>query len=183
MSSSVPTWARPIRLKNNVVARGGYGINYVPLNINTQWGLSPYESNQFWIANNQVNNFVSGSTAYDWNNGYPGQPLYYSRTSSQTYLPTGNGSPWYVDPTTLRLGMVQNFNGGIEWEAAKNILLSANYVGNKGSRLHDGALETPLNYPSWATYSAILESGQVNAVVNDAGTGGGSRCALSLFGV
>ena len=157
------------RLKNNFVARGGYGITYVPLNINTQWGLSPYEDNQFWIANNQVNNFVSGSTAYDWNNGYPGQPLYYSRTSSQTYLPTGNGSPWYVDPTTLRLGMVQNFNGGIEWEAAKNILLSANYVGNKGSRLHDGALETPLNYPSWATYSAILEAGQVNAVVTSPG--------------
>lgn len=155
--------------KNNLVVRGGYSITYVPLNINTQWGLSPYEDNQFWIPNNQVNNFVSGSTAYNWDNGYPGQPLYYSRTSSQTYLPTGNGSPWYVDPTTLRLGMVQNFNGGIQWEAAKNILLSADYVGNKGFRLHDGALEDPINYPNWATYSALLESGQINAVVDDAG--------------
>ena len=163
-----PHFGADYRLKKNMVVRGGYGVFYVPQNINAGAQISPYMDNQFWVATNQVPNYVSGSTAYDWDNGYPGQPLYYSRTSSQSYLPN-NGGPWYVDPSTLRLGFTQNYNGGVEWEVAKNILLSANYIGNKGLRLHDGSLKTPANYTSWATYSAMLEAGQENAVVNDSG--------------
>ena len=152
-------------VRNNIVVRGGYGVFYVPQNINAGWGNSPYMDNPFWIGTNQVPNYVSGSTAYNWDNGYPGQTILPSRTSSQTFLP--GGTVWYVDPRVLRLGITQNYNGGIEWEAAHNLLLSASYIGNKGSRLHDGSLEAPINYPSWATYSAVLEAGQANAVVNN----------------
>jgi hypothetical protein len=151
------------QLTDKLVLRGAYGVFYVPNNLNENYG-SPYQQSPFYIPNNQVNNYVNGSTAFNWDNGYPGTDTNYSRTSEQTYLP---GPEEYIDPNALRLGLTQNWNAGVEYEVVKNVLLSATYLANHGTRLHDGSLKAYLNYPSWDTYRSVLLSGHINDVVSN----------------
>jgi hypothetical protein len=64
------------------------------------------------------------------------------------------------------MGMVQNWNAGLQYEVTKDAVLSLTYIGNHGSHLHDGST-WPFNFPTQAAYLKLYNSGHVNDVVSD----------------
>lgn len=154
------------QISNRLVARGAWGIFYVPLGMNQWFGQSnPGDQNWFFAGTNSVPNYVPGSTAFNWDGGYPGQTVTMPRTNTQTYV--AGIWPIEIDPNNLHLGRTQNWNLGIEYELSKNIVLDVNYVGNIGRDLHDGNLKAYQNYPSWSAYQKLLKSDQAWASVSD----------------
>jgi len=147
------------QITDKLVARAAYGIFYVPFGMN-MWGAqsNPGHQDYFFNGTNNVENPTTGAVAFNWDSGYPGITTYGSRTSSQTSIP---GVPDYIDPNELRLGRTQNWNAGIEYQFAKNMLVNVGYMGNIGRDLHDSNLNAWKNYPSWGVYQAILNAPNV----------------------
>ncbi len=158
------------QLTSKLVARGSYGLFYDPLN-SLASGYSDYyppNDSWFWFGTNSVPNTIEGSIAFNLDGGYPGQTQYLARSISQTNI--GNlGYLNYNGPDYLKLGHVQNWSVGAEYEAAKNVLLEARYIGHRGGGLADESMSVYKNYPSWSTYQPLLLSGNIyNAVTNPA---------------
>lgn len=154
------------QLANRLVARAAWGMFYVPIGMNQWLGLSnPGDQDYFYFGNNSVPNNVSGSTAFNWDGGYPGQTTYLPRTSTQTYV--AGIWPIQIDPNELHLGLTQNWNLGVQYQLNPTMLLSVNYAGNIGRDLHDGNLKAYQNYPSWDAYRPLLTSGNAWASVSD----------------
>lgn len=157
------------QVNDKLVVRANYGLYYVPLGeLNSGYGYGfPSQQAEFWTGTNTVPNSVPGSTAFNWDNGYPGQTLLLPRTLSQTSF--GYDNPLSISPKTLHLGRAQNFYAGIQYEVAKNIILDTRYMGSRGSDLHDSPESVGINYPDFNTYSRLLTSGHVNDTVSSAG--------------
>ncbi|HLN04340.1 MAG TPA: carboxypeptidase regulatory-like domain-containing protein [Bryobacteraceae bacterium] len=110
-----------------MVLRGGYGINY-----------SPPISNGFGLASidgyDGSNNFQTSKRdpVFYWDNGYPA----YTHTLPviDPTLDNGNGIN-YIAGNSNRQPYAQNYTLGFQFLLPKNTTLSANYVGNKGTRL------------------------------------------------
>ena len=157
---------------HNLVLRGHYGITYSPLAM-TQWsGVPAYyppgftagafgEEGTNVVVNN--NNFVP---AFSWDTApgtYPGQAVYPARVPTQTNM---SGGAAYVWPDALTMGRVQNWNVGGEYELGKGAVVTLNYMGNRGSNLHDGSI-WPYNYPTQSAYMQLYDTNQENAWVQD----------------
>jgi hypothetical protein len=165
------------QLTDKLVARGAWGIFYVPFGMN-MWGAqtNPGHQDYFFNGTNEVQNTTTGAVAFNWDNGYPGTTTYGSRTNLQTSIP---GVPDYIDPNELHLGRTQNWNAGIEYQFAKNMLVNVGYMGNIGRDLHDSNLKSYINYPSWNVYQAVLNAPNVGPdwtldCAGNAGWGGGA---------
>jgi hypothetical protein len=145
------------QLRSDLVLRGSYGINYTPLALN-QWNGVPFATSGgafgFIGSNNVINNVVD-AVGFQWDAGYPGQDSYPDRTATQTYV---NGGGAYTWPDALHMGMVQNWNVGLQYQVMKDAVLSVNFLGNHGSHLHDGSV-WPYNFPTQSSYLALLNSG------------------------
>jgi hypothetical protein len=145
------------QLRSDLVLRGSYGINYTPLALN-QWNGVPFATSGgafgFVGSNNVINNVVD-AMGFQWDAGYPGQDLYPDRTGTQTYV---NGGVAYTWPHALHMGMVQNWNVGLQYQVMKDAVLSVSFLGNHGSHLHDGSV-WPYNFPTQSSYLALLNSG------------------------
>jgi hypothetical protein len=119
------------QVKEDLVVRGGYGINYSPP-INDGWHAS-------YTAGFDGSNPIIGrrgrfreDPVYSWDNPYPP----YTATLPNTDPTLQNGD--YIDyysPETNRFPYVQNWNVGVQFDAGWNTKIEANYVGNKGTRL------------------------------------------------
>lgn len=155
------------QVTNRLVARGAWGLFYIPIGMNQWYGQSnPGDQNYFFTGTNAVTNNILGAVAFNWDGGYPGTTQYLPRTSTQTYV---NGIwPISIEPNELHLGKTQNWNAGVEYELSKNMLMILTYTGNIGRDLHDGNLKSYLNYPSWSTWSTLYNSGNAWAYVSDA---------------
>jgi hypothetical protein len=154
------------QITSRLVARAAWGLFYVPLGMNQWVGSSnPGDQNYFYYGTNEVTNNVSGSTAFNWDNGYPGKTTYRARTSTENYI--GSIWPIEIDPNELHLGRTQNWNVGIEYQINPSMLLLVNYVGNTGRDLHDGNLKAYQNYPNWSTWQKLYLSGNIYASVSD----------------
>jgi hypothetical protein len=155
------------QITDKLVARGSGGINFVPLGWNGYSGV-PYGSAVGYSGENQVLEVAPQTPAFQWDaSGYPGK--YVTPTGpdpSSTYIPWG---PAYVDPHTRQLGFTETWYAGLEYQLKNNTLLEFNYTGNSGRNLHDGALN-PTNYPTWSTYSKLLNSGNEWDWVSDQGS-------------
>lgn len=147
------------QLTDKLVARAAWGIFYVPFGMN-MWGAqtNPGHQDYFFTGTNQVENTTTGAVAFNWDNGYPGTTTYGTRSNTQTSIP---GVPDYIDPNELRLGRTQNWNAGVEYQFAKNMLVNVSYMGNIGRDLHDSNLKAYINYPSWSVYQAVLNAPNV----------------------
>jgi len=155
------------RITDRLVARGAWGLFYIPFGMNQWLGESnPGDQDYFYVGTNAVPNNILGATAFNWDSGYPGTTVYMPRTTTETYV---NGMwPISIDPNELHLGKTQNWNAGVEYQLSKDILLNVSYAGNIGRDLHDGNLKSYLNYPSWNTWSQLYNSGKAWAYVSDA---------------
>jgi len=89
------------------------------------------------VATNIVNKTANFAPAFNWDGGYPGVSI--PGTKDPNYLTWGMVS---VSPHSLTPGRVQQFNAGGQIQLSKSTLLSLNYLGTRGGRLHDGNWRT-----------------------------------------
>ena len=142
------------------VVRGGYGLVYVGIG-NNLWSGIPYGYAPGFAPSNQVRTVSDQTPAFNWDNGYPGVPVYPTQGSS-----TIPASAVSQNPDNTKLGYTQNWNVGVQFEISGDAVLEVNYLGNKGSRLKDGSIN-PLNWPTWDVYRKLLVSGHVNDNVSN----------------
>jgi hypothetical protein len=149
-----------IKLTPKAVLRAAYSIYYVPIGTDN-WGGVPYSFAPGYFPTNVVNANADYSPAFNWGDGYyPG--VFVSGTLDPNYLTWGMVS---IDPHSLEVGRIKQWNAGVEYQIAANTRVSVNYIGNRGTRLHDGAMKG--NQPSMSTYSSLLESGHFGDTVSD----------------
>jgi hypothetical protein len=147
-----------------LVARASWGMHYSPLGIN-QWGALPYnlfgEAHSGYIGASGTVGVAPNAVAFNWDqNVYGGVSLPSSTDPTENRI-----HPWFVDggtvsidPDFLKLGTVQNWNVGVQYELAKDAVLDINYIGNRGRNLHNGGLD-PRNYATLDKYLPLLKSG------------------------
>ena len=84
-------------------------------------------------------------------------------------------------PELVEAGPVYVLFAGIQYEMAQNVVLDARYAGNLGRALHDNAYGQDAEYTTnWSQYDAVLQSGQINTIVNSPAT---AATVASLAGV
>lgn len=128
------------------VFRGAFGILYVP--IGTQhWEGVPYGFAPGFQGTNQA------SSAFNWDSGYPGvfTPGNKNVDVTQQFVVVS------VDPRALRAGFTDGFNIGAQYEITPTMRLEVAYVGNRGHRLPDTALN--YNEPSAKTFFGYINQG------------------------
>ncbi len=155
------------KISDRIIARASYGLFYVPIGSN-YWGGVPYGFAPQAVATNIVNKTANFAPAFNWDGGYPGVSI--PGTKDPNYLTWGMVS---VSPHSLTPGRVQQFNAGGQIQLSKSTLLSLNYLGNRGERLHDGELEN--NSPPNNTYLNLINSAHFWDWISDstsAGTAG-----------
>jgi hypothetical protein len=141
-----------------LVARGSWGLFYVPLGIN-QWGGAPFAGEaSFGYTGQDIMASASEpvGSIYQWDGSqgtYPGNPTSPTRNPNANII--CNWCTVSVDPNKLHLGYTNNWNVGVQFEATKNTVIDISYIGNRGSNLHDGS-DDPRNYPTWSKYSSLL---------------------------
>jgi len=157
------------QLSDKLVARASYGLFYVPINtLNSGFGSGfPANQNSLSFPISQILNNVPGSTAFNWDNGYPGTPTLYPQNSTDTNLGSNN-EPLYIHPDMLHLGYTQNWYAGLEYELSKHTALDVSYIANRGRNLESAGLSNVQNYPSFSTYQPVLLAGNINTTISSA---------------
>ena len=157
-----------------LVFRGSWGMHYVPLGLN-QWGALPYnlfnESKAGYVAASGTAG-APNAVAFNWDQTIYGgvdTPSSTDPNENRIHPDYADGGTVSIDPNFLKMGRVQNWNLGVEYQIGKNAVLSASYIGNRGSRLHNGFLD-PRNYPTLENYMPLLNSGHAGDWIWDEGT-------------
>jgi hypothetical protein len=150
------------QISNKLVARASYGIFYVPLGtLNSGFGaFMPANQTGLAFGVNQVINTDEGTTAFNWDAGYPGVTVKPVQNSTTTSFGVDNYAI-YINPHMLSLGHSQNWYAGFEYQLAKDMSLDVRYVGNRGANLHDYGRSQFRDFPDWSTYQPLLASGHV----------------------
>ena len=145
-------------IRRNLVFRGGYGISYGPP-IENNFG-----SQNIFGFNSAVNMFQKHSPT-----GFKADPVIYWSTLTSASLPANAqvGVPPYTGPQlpnrdpasangqgldflpkgSAAQPYVQNWSAGFQYLFPHDILLQADYVGSKGTRLINGYIGTYYNQP------------------------------------
>lgn len=158
-------------VSNRLVARASYALSYVPLGAFSSGGADYYPANQDPLnaASAVLINNVAGGWNFQWDGGFPGTPTQPPHGTSTTAFGDA-GTVMYINPNMLKLGRVNTYYAGIQYELAKNVLLDTRYLGSFGNGLHDYGRGHDASWPTnWSQYNALLQSGQINAPVNNAG--------------
>jgi hypothetical protein len=153
-------------LNSKLVARASYGLFFVPINtFNSGFGSSfPANQNSLSFPVSQVLNSVPGSTAFNWDGGYPGVATIGPQNSTNTNLGSTNG-PLYIHPDFLHLGYTQNWYTGFQYELSPHTALNVSYIANRGRNLQSAGLSFVQNYPSFSTYQPVLLAGNINNTI------------------
>lgn len=159
------------KVSNKLVARGSYNLTYVPANDVGAGAADYYVGSQDplnGVGCNVINN-IPGSWAYQWDSGAPCTPTAYPKNSSTTAFGDASTNIMDIEPGTLKLGRVNSFYAGVEYELARNVVLDTRYLGTFGRALQDYSQSRAANFATnWSTYNALLQSGQINTTVNSA---------------
>jgi len=149
------------------VARASFGVFYVPLNLNAFSGV-PYGFDPGFVLNNQA------LTPFDWDSGYPGQAVDIGKNPDFTRF--GMVS---IDPRMLELGNIQEWFVGVDHEVSRDLVVSVNFVGNRGYHLESGFVAA--NQPRLSDYTAIVQSGQQFSIVSKPGFTGFGFASVAPF--
>lgn len=152
---------------HKLVARASYGITYNPIGTNS-WGPVPYSAAYGFGGTNAVGQAQNFSTAFNWDNGYPGKFTPAVRDPHVTIQSSVGWGQTIIDPHGLSQGYEHQFNAGVEYALAQDIRLSVNYVGNRGERLHDGNLASSNLAPGQVL--ALYQTGHEWDWVSDSGS-------------
>ncbi|MGA2075203.1 MAG: TonB-dependent receptor [Terriglobia bacterium] len=148
------------QFNNKMVFRGGYGISYQPP-IQGSWGpMQFYGYNSAVVVHrpsgpmNAVNpvmylsNFASGSAP-----GQVGMPAFTGTLPNTNPASQDGQGVDYFPANSLALPYVQNWSGGFQYQFPHQVVLEANYVGSKGTRLINRAY-SGVNQP-YAKYMGL----------------------------
>jgi hypothetical protein len=135
------------RIKEKTVVRGGYGIYYGGIPANQFSGSSELG----FSTNPTVPNFTNGfSPAFYWDTGFPSSAITLPPTIDPA-IGNGNGPTW-VTKNSKNLPRYQNYSLTVERKFGTDMLVSASYIGNHGTRLPSNAptlgLQDNMNSPS-----------------------------------
>ncbi|HEV2350595.1 MAG TPA: TonB-dependent receptor [Terriglobia bacterium] len=130
-----PHFGFAYKIKNRIVARAAYSLFYVPIGTD-YWNGVPYGFAPGYFPTNQVPQNSDFTPVFNWDSGYPGQSI--SGTLDPNYL---NWTMVTISPKSLLPGIVNQVNGGLEFELTNDTRLSVNYLGTRGTHLHDGSLQ------------------------------------------
>jgi Carboxypeptidase regulatory-like domain len=135
------------RIKEKTVVRGGYGIYYGGIPANQFSGSSELG----FSTNPTVPNFTNGfSPAFYWDTGFPSLAITLPPTIDPA-IGNGNGPTW-VTKNSKNLPRYQNYSLTVERKFGTDMLTSASYIGNHGTRLPSNAptlgLQDNMNSPS-----------------------------------
>jgi hypothetical protein len=152
-----------------LVARASFGLFFVPLNtFNSGFGSSfPANQNSLAFPVSQVLNSVPGSTAFNWDGGYPGIPTVGPQNNTNTSLGSTN-DPLYIHPDFLHPGYTQNWYVGLQYELTPHTALDVSYIANRGRNLQSAGLSFVQNYPTFSAYQTVLLAGNINTTVSNA---------------
>jgi hypothetical protein len=120
------------------VLRGGYGVNNAPPVL--AWNLpstAGYNGTITLSPSNTALRFPQDPVMY------LDQPYPSFTGSLPNKTPTfqnGQGAT-FINPNVTKLGYVQNFNLGIQYQLPQNFVLEVSYIGNKGTNLNSGGLD------------------------------------------
>ena len=158
------------QVNQKLVARASYGLSYVPLGAFSSGGADQYPATQDpdAIGTNMVQATLPGTYSFNWDQGYPGVTITPPQNSTATQF--GDASfVQNINPNILRLGRVNSFYAGTQYEIAKNVVLDTRYLGTFGSNLHDYGRGHDISWtPDYATYNAVLQAGQINTTIASA---------------
>jgi hypothetical protein len=163
------------QVTHNLVARASYGVFYVPLGAMSSGSgdLYPATQDPLSIGENQVITNVAGGYVYNWSNGYPGttiKPVQNSTATTFGDADDDSGLIQYLAPDMRNVAHVQTFYAGVQYEVSPKIVLDLRYVGNRGGNLHDYGHSLDQSWPlNFAQYQSLLEAGNIEAPVNNAG--------------
>jgi hypothetical protein len=150
-----PKFGFAYAINEKLVMRGGYGINNTPP-ISNGFGFGGTLGFNSSIALN------SGNTALP----YPEAPIMYLQDPYPSFVGTlpnksstqGNGmSVDWFPANGSRLPYVQNWNLGFQYQLPAAIVLEANYIGNKGTRLIAKGYSNPNAVP----FSVVQQYGDL----------------------
>jgi hypothetical protein len=147
------------QLSSKMVARGAYGLFYLPMGTNT-WGALPNQSGGStfnYVGQNYINSSTPGVAAFQWDsNSYPG--VYYAPTRNPNANMVCAWCTVSIDPDHLSMGHTQNWNATVQYEINPDTVLDVQYIGDRGSDMPAPELN-PANYPTMASYLPLLQSG------------------------
>jgi hypothetical protein len=150
------------KLTDKTVARGNFGVLFVPLNMNT-WGGIPYQQ-----TGNPGFYEASTESAYAWDNGY--KPVL-SEVKTPDYTQWG---VVHIDPRALMLGNVQQYNIGVQRELARDTKVDVSWTQSHSYHLQSGTLLT--NQPTVANLQNEIIPNKIPAC-HFSGGGPGWQCA------
>ncbi|MFB3826942.1 MAG: carboxypeptidase regulatory-like domain-containing protein [Bryobacteraceae bacterium] len=127
-----PRFGFAYSVEEKTVLRGGYGIYYAPGNANAGLRNSQGFGFGFNASPTPASPDAGATPAFNWDDGFPQnfvRPPVVSPTVANdqavNYIAPGDGRPPYF----------QNWNFGVQRQLPHSILIEADYVGNKGTRL------------------------------------------------
>jgi hypothetical protein len=151
-----PRFGFAYRLTEKTVLRGGYGVFYtVPRNAaigNVGGGFQGFAQHTPWFTTFQNDGATPWASLSDpWPNGGPNLPIGSSQGLLSFIGDAVNGPIPSIHPTPYE----QSWSFGIQREMAGGVLIDANYVGKKGTKLYyGGANEFNHLGPEVESYSA-----------------------------
>ena len=155
--------------KHNLVVRGGYGVYYDRISTryaNTQLFNYPYFGLGVGLINNTYAPILPATFRPDSDPFVPIPLPSAFPTAATIPSPLTSLSPVgfpisgvFIDPE-IRTPYIQQYNAGIQWSFAKNYLLDAGYVGNKGTKLLQVIL---LNQPTFNTTTGTFDPNPLSA--------------------
>ena len=133
------------QINKDLVFRGGYGIAYQPPTQNT-WGpelFMGYTTNVTrFRPGGQLNNAQPLLYLSNLKGGAAPGPLglpAFTGSLPDTNPSDFNGqTPDFIPTRSLDMPYIQNWSGGFQYQLPRKILLEADYVGSKGTRLFNG---------------------------------------------
>jgi hypothetical protein len=131
------------RLAHTLVLRAGYGISYIPLGMN-YWSGIPYGFAPGYRGTNKQT-ASQNLPKFNWDQGYPDN--FQAPVKDPNALVYGMVA---IDDRSLFAGYTHQYNAGIQFEAGRDMIAEIAFMGNRGRRLHNGALKR--NQPLRSAY-------------------------------
>jgi hypothetical protein len=131
------------RYRSRITVRAGYGLYFIPLGMN-YWNGVPYGFAPGYRGTN-VQSPSQTVARFNWDNGYPDN--YQAPVRDPNSLVFGMTS---VDERSLFAGYIHQYFFGMQFAFSPDMVIDAAFMGNRGRRLHNGALMR--NQPSRSAY-------------------------------
>lgn len=148
-----PRFGFAYAFNDRTVLRGGYGIYYAPGNAAAGLRASQYFGYGFNASPTPSSTDAGVTPAFYWDNGFP-QNFVRPPVISPTVA--NNQNVYMIGRDDGRMPYFQNWSLGIQRELPSRIMLEANYVGTKGTRLGTNLMNLNEVNPSYLSLGSLL---------------------------